>query len=47
MFLTVAVNYGNQGAANSRAPFQSHGGLEAAAPCFFLKDFREAPVFPS
>jgi hypothetical protein len=47
MFLTVAANHGNQGAAVSRPPFHSHGGLEAAAPCFFLKDFREAPVFPS
>jgi hypothetical protein len=47
MFLTVAANHGNQGALVSRPPFQSHGGLEAAAPCFFLKDFREAPVFPS
>jgi hypothetical protein len=47
MFLTVAAKHGNQGAAVSRPPFQSHGGLEAAAPCFFLKDFREAPVFPS
>jgi hypothetical protein len=35
MFLTVVANDGNQGAAVSRPPFQSHGGLEAAAP-FFL-----------
>jgi hypothetical protein len=47
MFLTVAANDGNQGAAVSRPPFQSHGGLETATPWFFLKDFREAPVFPS
>jgi hypothetical protein len=47
MFLAVARNDGNQGAAVSRPPFQSHSGLKAAAPCFFLKDFREAPVFPS
>jgi hypothetical protein len=47
MFLTGAANHGNQGAAASRPPFQSHGGSKAAAPCFFLKDFGEAPVFPS
>jgi hypothetical protein len=47
MFLAVAATGGNQGAAVSRPPFQSHGGLEAAASCFFLKDFRKAPVFPS
>jgi hypothetical protein len=47
MFLPVVANDGKQGAAVSRPPFQSHGGLEAAAPWFFLKDFREAPVFPS
>jgi len=47
MFLTIVGYDGNQGAAVSRPPFQSHGGLEAAAPCFFLKDFGKAPVFPS
>jgi len=47
VFLAVAAEDDNQGAAVSRPPFQSHGGLEAAAHCFFLKDFREVPVFPS
>jgi hypothetical protein len=45
MFLTVAANHGNQGAAVSRPPF--HRTVARSRRQSFLKDFGEAPVFPS